>query len=111
MAVGVLLGASLMMSQMCLTLFSVYLGLADNLKDDDISQNGPYRGLSAFYFLQMITYSAFTVLLLLHRGVVIDSEDASAAMSAGGAVPKRTMQDMTAPPGEEVSAPQFTGSS
>ena len=107
MAVGVLLGASLMMSQMCLTLFSVYLGLADNLKDDD--QNGPYRGLSAFYFLQMITYSAFTVLLLIHRGVVIDSEDASAGTSAGA--PKRTMQDMTAPPGEEVSAPQFTGSS
>ena len=57
MAIGVLLGSSLMMSQMCLTLFAVYLGLADNINDDDQDGvDGPYRGLSAFYFFQFVTF-------------------------------------------------------
>ena len=69
LGVGALLGAVVMLSQMMLTLFAVFIGLArENEEDDavdDAGTNDANRGLAAFYFLQVLESRARAC---IHRG-------------------------------------------
>ena len=91
MSVGLLLGNSIMTSQLCFTLFAVFLGLANNTEssgnDDDATAHaeGSDRALAAFFFLQSVTYLAFFVLLLTSRDtVIVDPSKQANAMEAAG---------------------------
>ena len=81
LGVGALLGAVVMLSQMMLTLFAVFIGLArENEEDDavdDAGTNDADRGLAAFYFLQFVCFTLFAAILAFHRTLVIDGPDAA----------------------------------
>ena len=105
LGLGALLGAVFMLSQMMLTLFAVFIGLAAENEEDDVvddaGTNDANRGLAAFYFLQVLEWTRacpqrrsrlchltparppavrclllFAAMLAFHRRLVIDEPDA-----------------------------------
>uniref|UniRef100_A0A7S2CT56 MARVEL domain-containing protein n=1 Tax=Florenciella parvula TaxID=236787 RepID=A0A7S2CT56_9STRA len=81
-AIGYLIGALLMMSQMFLTLFCVFVGLARAAEDTDDQLNSDNGAMAFFSFVLFVVYGVFGGLVFKHRGAV--TKGVSDAPSSGG---------------------------
>lgn len=76
LAVGIFLGTVVMMSQMMLSLFAVFVGLArETDADDDDGTDTTDHVLAAFYFLQAVCFSVFAGMLFYYRQLMIEVDD------------------------------------
>mmetsp|Transcript_36389 Transcript_36389/g.63035 ORF Transcript_36389/g.63035 Transcript_36389/m.63035 type:complete len:192 (-) Transcript_36389:139-714(-) len=69
-SIGYLIGALLMMSQMFLTLFCVFVGLARATDDNDDQLNSDNGAMAFFSFVLFIVYGVFGGLVFKHRAAV-----------------------------------------